>query len=108
MLWLPSGSSVIAIEGTFDAPAARQVLILVAHLPDACVIDFSRADDVQLHALGTLLLGFDEAKPLVEITVRGWNGYHLAVISAFGYCLDPQGRLQKRAADETRISPDVP
>src|SRR5438067_3088616 len=78
-----------------------------AHLPDACVIDFSRAEDVQLHALGTLLIGFDQAKPLSEVTVRGWNKYHLAVINSFGYSLDTRGRLYKRAGDEMRRSADL-
>ena len=104
MSWLPSGLSVIAIEGTFDGAAARQLLVILAHLPDACVIDFSRAEDVQLHALGTLLIGFDQAKPLSEVTVRGWNKYHLAVVNSFGYSLDTRGRLYKRAGDEMRRS----
>src|SRR5207248_11369199 len=90
--WSASGDGVIFVEGTFDGSAARQLAIMLRHLGAACVIDFSHAHDVQLHALGALLMSLYSLWPR-DVTVRGWTEYHVFVVESFGFCLDDRGRL---------------
>jgi hypothetical protein len=95
--WSASGAGVIAVKGTFDGQAARQLAMVLQHLPNACIVDFTHAHDVQLHALGTLLISLDLVYPREEIIVRGWNEHHLLVVESFGYRLDGRCRLLKHA-----------
>jgi hypothetical protein len=89
------GEVSIEIRGTFDGEDARVLTNALAARRAGCVVDFSHASDIKLHALGALLLALDRDGAQPPIYLRGLTSHHVWILRSFGYHLGAQDRLSR-------------